>query len=621
MSTNNAKQRAKAQKPAGSNAESRNNGIIRISPRTIDSLENIDLDQVIQQYLLNAKAEISIRIGANSVASVELLQKGSNEVVGNISDLKKIGAFRGFVIEQKKESTVAESLEPTVSRFIQASAIMRDENEGMKNFLPKALKSEALAQDRAYAKTLETVSHNKELFSSLAKGAQKATAVRLAYWCAVILDLTAELEIALVASSPKEKGWLKKQLLVNGVPYWFSEKIGKSKLTDKSADWDVRRYLFPEDGKKGLSFSLKEVRYPEFCSKNSDVIGDFEWIRQLLADDGFVACLCRTGTKSLADETDKEIEALLRTKVLIPNPHFSDLEFFMVPKTRAKFGTMSLRAAYTTPAKALETFSDAVYSVSDFSIIGHDVYTSFWTPVLKNLPEALTEIKGASRSANIFDILLRQDKGMLRMCLQMFRGGETPLQRKTFEAALMSLMNIEVGPLSTRLSAAIGRVNDVPSKDLLWPNEAKKDESGFVALTNLAKKCVGTETELPDLAKTYALLAPVDIKLTGRDLPVSVRESLQLEKLRKTKKVREDRVAHSKLGKEGTRVLRQILNDDKTKFLYNGLNEWFRSFSSVASQDAAALIVEAQFDKITSYGDEPDGDVTENLEEDLPDMI
>lgn len=539
-------------------------GTVRSNEIDPGLLGSITLNRDAIQALTIAQARVQVSIGGGGTTAI-LISEETGKQIGGLDDLTKLLGLRTFVTKEKKMSASSEMQQGIMLAAFRANQALIHEDS---NFKQKKLDSTFVVAAKPYMTMTETMLSRYDAITENYHDGSGEFKDLLTYYCKSI-GVAASSTLKSMVKGEKEKGILDSLLFDEGVPAYVKNKLlMKSLVINK--DTDLSRVLFPQDPAKGLAFTVKEWRSPEFLQKQGSVIKNSAILVRILQDDDLFLELIGMSAERFSNAEDPQVQRVLKTRILVVPP-FEDHKRVLDPLSRANFRGFGLpNTAMDQQRDRLANLCAVPVRAYAFSVRMAETRSDFFDRIMTTGTIQPVDDKLGNYAKQTLDAL---DKGTKIELLEILR-----LENKS--TAMMEWIHRECkiipnGDLSKQISAVLGFNPDI--------------ERGINPAKTLAKAKV-------DTVRAYIPLSTG----TEKDAFKSFRQEAFSIKEKSSNKKRT--VASSVLLKEAKTFLKMIAKSH-SPLLAEAMESYFRGFYSTAIQAAAVRIAEARFDELDEVSD------------------
>lgn len=568
---------------------------IYITASRVSSLNNIKIDTILQKILSDSGCVIQITLGPDNQAITQIVDVESKKRVGGLADISRLAGFRKFATDEKKRSSVAEVLYPVEEK---AYRVYEDVRTSSRGFVPARLGGASIAALKESNNMVEILLANRKIIEpklTALHASVKATAETIIAWIEKSLIANTQL-VARIIQGGEIKGYLKDRLFESSTPEWAYNKLSRTKLADVEG-FDFRRILFPVDAKKGLCFTVRELRDANFLARNMFILSMSGFQKTLVSDQDLLKLICSTDEPVDIDNEASVFGTQLRNeKVLITAPYY-DLEFLFGGKAKGKFGSFSVKPDYSGPRAALKSIVEVVLCVQSFEMQVSDQRTDVWAKIASGKNVNFWDNISAKR--NLFYVAL-EHKADLASRIESIYKLETPGSR-----ALVFEWVRTVGRFSTdsKLLIAITKMLGVRADDLTQDEKVKMDDSdnhsGVYAISMLTPN-------RPVYAPVIQMTKKIETSL-DRMAFAEFRNAIGTAEMGAPKKKKSKSSPITQLTDPAKAAIKMIAKNRRCAFLKEPIEDWMRGFVSDKLQIAAAGIVLAQFDSLLDEDLDSDG--------------
>lgn len=576
---------ARTANPSGRRDKTREEIPIYVTAARVQSLNNIKIDTILQKILSDSGCVIQITLSPDNQAVTNIVDEESRKRIGGLADISRLAGFRKFATDERKKSSVSEVLYPIEEKAFRVYEQIILDAPGTPAKKLGAVSIAALKDSNSAVEIL--LANRKIIEPKLTDSSEsvKATAKTMIAWIEHGLVTNTQL-VSKIIKGEDFKGFIYDNLFSLSVPKWGYDKLSRTKLAEIEG-FDFRRVLFPADAKKGLAFTVRELRSANMRARNSFVLSYSGFQKQLVSDHSMLQLICATSEPVEIDNEASVYGTQLRNeKVLITAPYY-DLEFLFGGKARGKYSSFSVKPDYSSPRNSLRSIVEAVLCVQSFEMQLSDQKTEVWEKIALGLSVNFKDNISAKR--NLFAVAI-ESKTILAPRIESIYKLESHMSRALFyewvrivgrfttDSALLAKIKIMLGITDESLTPENRIVADVDSDSetyamsMICPNRPV-----FAPVTGMMKKI---ETASDQLAFK------------------SFRNAIGTAELGGPKKKKSKGTSVTELGPESKLAIAKISKNDRCRFLKEPIEEWLRGFVSKKLQAAAAGIVLAQFDSL-----------------------
>jgi len=531
-----------------------------------------------------SSAGYSIRIiiqpGGNLV---EIYDSNTQKSIGGLNDLNHFSGARKFVADERKTTSSEEALEEQGAIILFLVDEIKKTDKAF--VMPSVLSSEFCVFLKTTATKMAAVSENLQIIEDFKvegthKGVSKLVLVKMA---ALIMQTHISALTTFLKQGKLEKGFVNAELLKNGVPKWFVNKLEGQKIPTMQEP-DINRVLYPQSAKSWVSLTLEEWRSDAVLANIEPLMQYSYWVRDFFLDDDKVKGFC--GLETTVDLKDRSVPSVAKLFEAKANlvPHCMTYEYAFEPLSKGRDQGFWAVPRFDNPSNAIQSLSQAI-SRSILGFVSYsDVLDSFWA---KLFPEISFDRSKISKANNIQKIALTAATDELRAAyserLLVIEALDT---RKAYASLICDQLHAGPGSSQRRF------IEKHFGSSIYAADYKKNPKSGTsykapLDLAGLAKKASPTKL-LNTLLDTNS----------SRERQGAIADILKTFPSKKGKVQQGTLVPRSMLGQKAQHFISKRLKRLRNHSLSKRMEIWFRAFQDERMQDAAVAQLEAQFDEL-----------------------